>query len=312
MIARSERSAKRRARRACAHLPTFDAPPPCWGVRTACRGPAYRRVRAPSTLQAPARTQMSSSQIPPRGAHRIPAYHRPAGVIALAASRSRAGCSSSGCRCCSSWRGWWPGRCVTPSFSSSWRCSSRCCSTRSFAGSGRVWIPRGSPLRSCISTFAAAVALAVIALATVVVQQTRHASHRIDNYFTVDSGRPPADGRRARPRAPAGVARRSSPAARARREAGQQVPDVDRDEGRQEVHDEGAELGGGRGRRRRRPAVQHRCSSSSCRSTCCSTCIDLRRPSTGDSHRDPGRTPLIERMEQRARELREGAARCCR
>jgi predicted PurR-regulated permease PerM len=39
-------------------------------------------------------------------------------------------------------------------------------------------------------SFAAAVALAVIALATVVVQQTRHASHRVDNYFTVASGHP--------------------------------------------------------------------------------------------------------------------------
>jgi predicted PurR-regulated permease PerM len=43
-------------------------------------------------------------------------------------------------------------------------------------------------------TFAAAVAVAVIALATVVVQQTRHASHRIDNYFTVESGHPSETG----------------------------------------------------------------------------------------------------------------------
>ena len=33
-------------------------------------------------------------------------------------------------------------------------------------------------------------ALAVLALATVVVQQTRHASHRVDDYFTVESGHP--------------------------------------------------------------------------------------------------------------------------
>ncbi|HVA32291.1 MAG TPA: AI-2E family transporter [Gaiellaceae bacterium] len=56
-------------------------------------------------------------------------------------------------------------------------------------GLGKVWIPRGLAVAIVYLTFAAAVALAVIALATVVVQQTRHASHRVDNYFTVDSGR---------------------------------------------------------------------------------------------------------------------------
>src|SRR5205823_10226823 len=56
-------------------------------------------------------------------------------------------------------------------------------------GLGRVWIPRGLAVAIVYLTFAAAVALAVIALATVVVDQTRHASHRVDNYFTVDSGR---------------------------------------------------------------------------------------------------------------------------
>ncbi len=56
-------------------------------------------------------------------------------------------------------------------------------------GLGKVWIPRGLAVAIVYLTFAAAVAVAVIALATVVVQQTRHASHRVDNYFTVDSGR---------------------------------------------------------------------------------------------------------------------------
>jgi predicted PurR-regulated permease PerM len=57
-------------------------------------------------------------------------------------------------------------------------------------GLGRVWIPRGLAVAIVYLTFAAAVAVAVIALATVVVQQTRHASHRVDNYFTVASGHP--------------------------------------------------------------------------------------------------------------------------
>jgi predicted PurR-regulated permease PerM len=56
-------------------------------------------------------------------------------------------------------------------------------------GLGRVWIPRGLAVAIVYLAFAAAVALAVLALATVVVQQTRHASTRVDNYFTVVSGR---------------------------------------------------------------------------------------------------------------------------
>jgi predicted PurR-regulated permease PerM len=57
-------------------------------------------------------------------------------------------------------------------------------------GLGRVWIPRGLAVAIVYLAFAAAVAVAVIALATVVVQQTRHASHRVDAYFTVTSGHP--------------------------------------------------------------------------------------------------------------------------
>jgi predicted PurR-regulated permease PerM len=61
-------------------------------------------------------------------------------------------------------------------------------------GLGRVWIPRGIAVAIVYLTFAAAVALAVLALATVVVQQTRHASHRVDNYFTSASGQPQQTG----------------------------------------------------------------------------------------------------------------------
>ncbi|HEY0344155.1 MAG TPA: AI-2E family transporter, partial [Solirubrobacteraceae bacterium] len=61
-------------------------------------------------------------------------------------------------------------------------------------GLGRVWIPRGLAVAIVYLAFAAVVALAVLALATVVVQQTRHASHRIDSYFTVASGHPSTTG----------------------------------------------------------------------------------------------------------------------
>src|SRR4051794_3043161 len=61
-------------------------------------------------------------------------------------------------------------------------------------GLGRVWIPRGIAVAIVYLSFAAAVALAVLALATVVVQQTRHPRHRVDSYFTNATGHPRATG----------------------------------------------------------------------------------------------------------------------
>jgi predicted PurR-regulated permease PerM len=61
-------------------------------------------------------------------------------------------------------------------------------------GLGKVWIPRGLAVALVYLAFAAAVAFAILALATVVVQQTRSASHRVDSYFTTTSGHPPATG----------------------------------------------------------------------------------------------------------------------
>lgn len=58
-------------------------------------------------------------------------------------------------------------------------------------GLGRVWIPRGFAVAIVYLSFAGAVALAGIALATVVVNQTRSASNRVDAYFTTAHGQPP-------------------------------------------------------------------------------------------------------------------------
>jgi predicted PurR-regulated permease PerM len=57
-------------------------------------------------------------------------------------------------------------------------------------GLGRIWIPRGLAVAIVYLAFAAAVALAILAITTVVVKQTRTATHRVDHYFTVESGRP--------------------------------------------------------------------------------------------------------------------------
>ena len=56
-------------------------------------------------------------------------------------------------------------------------------------GLGRAWIPRGLAVAIVYVSFAAVLALAILALATVVVRQTQHASHRVDAYFTTESGR---------------------------------------------------------------------------------------------------------------------------
>ena len=61
-------------------------------------------------------------------------------------------------------------------------------------GLGRARVPRGMAVGLVYLAFAAAVAVAILALATVVVQQTRSAAHRVDNYFTADSGHPPRTG----------------------------------------------------------------------------------------------------------------------
>jgi predicted PurR-regulated permease PerM len=57
-------------------------------------------------------------------------------------------------------------------------------------GLGRVWIPRGLAVAIVYLSFAAAVGLAVVALATVVVNQTRNSADRVDTYFTSEHGQP--------------------------------------------------------------------------------------------------------------------------
>src|SRR5207342_3589871 len=58
-------------------------------------------------------------------------------------------------------------------------------------GLGRARIPRGLAVAVVYLSFAAAVGVALVALATVVVDQTRTASNRVEIYFTNEVGRPP-------------------------------------------------------------------------------------------------------------------------
>jgi predicted PurR-regulated permease PerM len=55
-------------------------------------------------------------------------------------------------------------------------------------GITRFWVPRGLGVACVYLLFAALVAAVSIAIGTVVVDQTRSASHRIDAYFTVEHG----------------------------------------------------------------------------------------------------------------------------
>src|ERR671933_167939 len=59
---------------------------------------------------------------------------------------------------------------------------------------GRIWVPRGLAVAIVYLAFAAAVGFAILPLATVIVKQTRSATHRVDAYFTTESGRPPQTG----------------------------------------------------------------------------------------------------------------------
>jgi predicted PurR-regulated permease PerM len=58
-------------------------------------------------------------------------------------------------------------------------------------GITRFWIPRGLGVAVVYLLFASLLAAASIALGTVVVDQTRSASHRIDSYLTTEHGQPP-------------------------------------------------------------------------------------------------------------------------
>ena len=58
-------------------------------------------------------------------------------------------------------------------------------------GITRFWIPRGLGVAIVYLLFAALVAAVSIALGTIVVDQTKSASHRVDAYFTDEHGRPP-------------------------------------------------------------------------------------------------------------------------
>ena len=61
-------------------------------------------------------------------------------------------------------------------------------------GLGKAWIPRSAAIVLVYLTFVAALALVTIVLATIVVQRTKTATHRVDHYFTVQSGHPARTG----------------------------------------------------------------------------------------------------------------------
>ncbi len=57
-------------------------------------------------------------------------------------------------------------------------------------GLTRVWIPRGFGVALVYLSFAAMILAAAVALGTVVVDQTRSGAERVNDYFTVEHGRP--------------------------------------------------------------------------------------------------------------------------
>ena len=65
----------------------------------------------------------------------------------------------------------------------------------------RVWIPRGFGVALVYLSFLAILLAAIIALGSVVVDQTKSSANRVNDYFTVEHGQPRqhARGRRRRP-----------------------------------------------------------------------------------------------------------------
>jgi predicted PurR-regulated permease PerM len=61
-------------------------------------------------------------------------------------------------------------------------------------GLGKAWIPRSAAIALVYLTFVAVLALLTIVLATIVVQRTKTATHRVDRYFSVQSGHPARTG----------------------------------------------------------------------------------------------------------------------
>ena len=58
----------------------------------------------------------------------------------------------------------------------------------------KVWIPRGLSIAIVYLSFAAALAVVVVAIGVVVVDQTESAANRVDAYLTTESGQPPRTG----------------------------------------------------------------------------------------------------------------------
>jgi predicted PurR-regulated permease PerM len=58
-------------------------------------------------------------------------------------------------------------------------------------GLTRVWIPRGFGVALVYLSFAAIVLAAAVALGSVVVDQTKSSANKVNDYFTVEHGRPP-------------------------------------------------------------------------------------------------------------------------
>ena len=120
--------------------------------------------------------------------------------------------------------------------------------------------------------FAAVVALAILALATVVVQQTRSAAHRVDNYFTVDSGHPPRTGaEQDLSRFQGWLDHHHLSSVHVQREGEKFLNQVGTKDV-QKYTTRALRWAEGAGRRGRDAPLRRASSSSSSRSTCCSTC----------------------------------------
>ena len=111
----------------------------------------------------------------------------------------------------------------------------------------RLKIPRGFSIAIVYLSFAAALAVVVIALGVIVIDQSQSAANRIDDYLTTESGQPPQTGFERDVDRLQAVAGHASPRADRHPQAGPGLRREHQGQGRREVHVRGDRLPARRG-----------------------------------------------------------------
>ena len=173
----------------------------------------------------------------------------------------------------------------------------------------RVWIPRGFGVALVYLSFLAILLAAIIALGSVVVDQTKSSANRVNDYFTVDARTPRPHARGPR-RRPLPALARHPPARRDRRpEAGPRPRPADPQEGRHALHGRRDQLRRGRRDRDAQVPVRARAGDRGLDLHAARHAAPVARSSTGASRRIRARTRSCTGSSARWRATSAGS--CC-